>query len=123
LTNLVVATKIDPAHIGIIAPYKANVTIMERWIQKKPEYAALKGMAPPATVDSYQGQEADIMCVVLGTTKKTGPGFTRNANRLNVMLSRQKSVSSFCLCDLLSALLIDQRVLLLWEISSLRALV
>ncbi|KAM0468984.1 hypothetical protein ACHAPX_010608 [Trichoderma viride] len=64
---------------------------MERWLEKKPEYAVLKGMPPPATVDSYQGQEANIMCVVLGTTKQTGPGFTRNANRLNVMLSRQKS--------------------------------
>lgn len=93
LVNLVNATKIDPAHIGVISPYKANVAIMERWIRKKPEYSALRGMAPPATVDSYQGQEADIMCVVLGTTKKTGPGFTRNVNRLNVMLSRQKSVS------------------------------
>lgn len=70
---------------------------MERWIEKKPEYAVLKGMSPPATVDSYQGHEADIMCVVLGTTQRSGPGFTRNANRLNVMLSRQKSVSGFCM--------------------------
>jgi superfamily I DNA and/or RNA helicase len=93
LVNLVNATNIDPAHIGIISPYKANVAILERWIERKPEYAVLKGISPPATVDSYQGHEADIMCVVLGTTKHTGPGFTRHANRLNVMLSRQKLVS------------------------------
>ncbi|KAM0264320.1 hypothetical protein ACHAQJ_000810 [Trichoderma viride] len=91
LVDLVNVAKVDPLHIGIIAPYKANVAIMERWIEQKSDYSVLRGMAPPATVDSYQGQEADIMCVILGTTKTSGPGFTNKVNRLNVMLSRQKS--------------------------------
>ncbi|KAF6835694.1 hypothetical protein CPLU01_04164 [Colletotrichum plurivorum] len=43
----------------------------------------------PATVDSYQGQEADI--VVMGTrARNPGPGFTRDPRRLCVLLTRQR---------------------------------
>ncbi|PON25349.1 hypothetical protein TGAM01_v205643 [Trichoderma gamsii] len=48
-------------------------------------------MPAAATVNSFQGREADIMVVILRTTKEVGPGFTVDKNRLNVMLSRQKS--------------------------------
>jgi superfamily I DNA and/or RNA helicase len=82
-------------HIGLISPYKADIDIMMERIRDRSEFTVLRGMAPPATVDSYQGQEKDIMCVVMGTTKESGPGFTSKPNRLNVMFSRQKSVSPF----------------------------
>lgn len=45
-------------------------------------------MPAAATVDSFQGREADIMVVILGITKEVGPGFTVDKNRLNVMFSR-----------------------------------
>lgn len=39
-------------------------------------------MRDAATVDSYQGKEADVICVVMGTTSGVGCGFTRDPTRL-----------------------------------------
>ena len=49
-------------------------------------------MAPFKTVDSFQGLKGDITVVIFGTTQYTGPGFTSQKNRLNIMLTRQKSI-------------------------------
>ncbi|PON20809.1 hypothetical protein TGAM01_v210317 [Trichoderma gamsii] len=90
LVDLVNDAKIDPAQLGVITPYKANVGIMERWIQEKPEFSVLRCVAP-ATAESYQGREADIVCVVMGTTRYSGPGLTRDEDCLKSMLSRHRS--------------------------------
>lgn len=42
------------------------------------------------TVDYFQSREADIVIAVMGTNSSPGPGFTRDAHRLNVMLTRQR---------------------------------
>lgn len=89
-TDLVQSTEIKPSDIVIITPYKANVVFMHSAL-KKPKYKTLEEMRLPATVDSFQGQEGEITIVVMGTTPKSGPGFTAQANRLNVMMSRQRS--------------------------------
>ncbi|KAG8408794.1 hypothetical protein J3458_019809 [Metarhizium acridum] len=80
--------RVDPANIGIITPYKANVATINRQLQN---YDSLQGVEPATTVDSFQGHEASIMVLILGTTEKTGPGFSADEQRLNVALSRQKS--------------------------------
>ena len=50
----------------------------------------LRGMGSPSTVDSFQGQENDII-VVMGTSlPQFGPGFTTDPHRLNVLLTRQR---------------------------------
>ncbi|EHK15922.1 uncharacterized protein TRIVIDRAFT_9480, partial [Trichoderma virens Gv29-8] len=60
-------------------------------LRKKAAYEALKGIPPPSTVDSFQGQENDIVIVVMGTAHpKPGPGFTSHEQRLNVMLTRHR---------------------------------
>lgn len=82
--------RIHASNIAIISPYKANVTLIERR-RKEPQYSALFAMPPAATIDSFQGREADIIVVVMGTTQTVGPGFTTDKRRLNVMLSRQRS--------------------------------
>lgn len=82
---------IPPSNIVVICPYKANVEIIESWRKRQPKYEVLEPMPRAATVDSFQGQEGDIVVVVMGTTTAVGPGFTKDENRLNVMLSRQKS--------------------------------
>ncbi|KAL7892380.1 P-loop containing nucleoside triphosphate hydrolase protein [Trichoderma sp. SZMC 28014] len=81
---------IGASNIAIISPYKANVKYVESR-RREPRYADLDGMQPAATVDSFQGREADIVVVIMGTTEKVGPGFTTDKRRLNVMLSRQRS--------------------------------
>lgn len=71
--------RVDPANIGIIAPYTANVATINRELQN---YDSLQGVEPAATVDSFQGREAGIIVLILGTTEKTGPGFTADEQRL-----------------------------------------
>jgi superfamily I DNA and/or RNA helicase len=88
---LVKKAGIPAASIAVISPYKANVELFERCRKDSQHSAPLLDMPPAATVDSFQGREADIMVVILGTTKEVGPGFTIDKNRLNVMFSRQKS--------------------------------
>ena len=81
---------VDPVRLAVIAPYAANVDLINR-ICKRPEYSALSTMKPAATVDSFQGQEGDIVFVIMGTAyPNPGPGFTSDESRLTVLISRQK---------------------------------
>ncbi|KAF4991590.1 hypothetical protein FGRMN_7709 [Fusarium graminum] len=91
LVELVQAKKIDVTRIVCIAPYAANVGLINKELKGR-AYQALAGMQEASTVDSFQGQENDLAVLVMGTAHPhPGPGFTSNAKRLNVMLSRQKS--------------------------------
>jgi hypothetical protein len=90
LCDFVTATKADPAKIIVIAPYKANVELINRQL-KHTQNDILKAMQPATTVDSVQGKEGQLVVVVMGTTMAIGPGFTTDEQRLNVMLSRQVS--------------------------------
>lgn len=47
-------------------------------------------MPAASTIGSFQGQENDIVIVVMSTATPGGPGFTSDPQRLNVMLTRQK---------------------------------
>lgn len=90
-SEFVKASKVDAGTLVIISPYQANVELVAR-MRQLPKYSAtLARMPPAATVDSFQGREGDIAFVVFGTTKAVGPGFTTDEQRLNVMLSRQRS--------------------------------
>lgn len=89
--QFVKAYKVSTKLITFIAPNAANVDEIKRALKKDYAYADLEGMPPPATIDSFQGQENDIVFVVMGTTGPTpGPGFTADEKRLNVMLTRQR---------------------------------
>ncbi|PKK39612.1 hypothetical protein CI102_15039, partial [Trichoderma harzianum] len=59
-------------------------------MRKNAVYEALKGVPPASTVDSFQGQENDIIFVVMGTTyPRPRPGFTSQEQRLNVIFIRR----------------------------------
>lgn len=89
MVDLVKSKNIDTSKIGIISPYAANVELLDCIIRKKAAYEALKGIPPASTVDSFQGQENDIIFVVMGTAyPRPGPGFTSQEQRLNVMLTQ-----------------------------------
>ncbi|EEU36366.1 uncharacterized protein NECHADRAFT_29496, partial [Fusarium vanettenii 77-13-4] len=60
-------------------------------MMKRPQYACLSGMQEAMTIDSFQGQENDIAIAIMTTAHPyPGPGFTAEAQRLNVMLTRHK---------------------------------
>lgn len=91
LVDFVKTAQADPSRVVIISPYKANVAVIERMRKKHSEYSVLQPMEEAATVDSFQGREGDIVVIIMATTQAVGAGFTTDMNRLNVMLSRQKS--------------------------------
>lgn len=81
---------VKPGKITILSPYEANVKLAARYRQG-PKYTALLEMDPASTVNAFQGQENDIVIVIMGTSFPTpGPGFTADPHRLNVMLTRQR---------------------------------
>jgi ATP-dependent RNA/DNA helicase IGHMBP2 len=77
--------------IGIISPYKEQV----EWLQQKvQEQEALKEFLPwisVKTIDGFQGQERDIICISLVRSNETGEiGFLNDTRRMNVALTRAK---------------------------------
>ena len=70
--------------VVVISPYAAQVDLL------KSELAKVKNIRnwSVATVDSYQGQEADI--VILSTVRTERIGFVDDPQRLNVALTRAK---------------------------------
>jgi hypothetical protein len=91
LVDLVSKTPVEAKDIVIITPYRQNRDVMERMRKREPKYQALSAIPPAMTIDSYQGQEATIIVIVMATTKKSGSGFTSKSHRLNVMLTRHIS--------------------------------
>ena len=67
--------------ILVITPYRGQVTVLRR---------RLDSVVEVATVDSFQGQEADV--VVVSTVRTKNLGFTDNGPRLNVALTRAKCI-------------------------------
>jgi hypothetical protein len=88
LSDFVEYTNVDPSDIVVISPYKPNVDWGNCQLQN---YPALEGIRPVQTADTFQGCEGDMAAVVFGTNRWSGPGFTSDENRLNVMITRQRS--------------------------------
>jgi superfamily I DNA and/or RNA helicase len=77
------------SRIIIISPYSAQVNLLKNMVRRKRK--SLRGCdIDVATVDSFQGQEADIVIVSMVRTKSVG--FVGDAQRLNVALTRAKRV-------------------------------
>ncbi|KAH6970984.1 hypothetical protein BKA56DRAFT_595704 [Ilyonectria sp. MPI-CAGE-AT-0026] len=64
--DLVNTTQINSSSLVMLSPYKANVHTINNML-KGPGYAALNDMPPASTVDGFQGKEADIVILVMGT--------------------------------------------------------
>lgn len=77
--------------IGIIAPYKAQVSLLqEKILENKPEEEVLNKLTVN-TVDSFQGQERDIVYITLVRSNETGEiGFLANTRRMNVAITRAR---------------------------------
>ncbi|KAF9774577.1 hypothetical protein IL306_007409 [Fusarium sp. DS 682] len=89
LVELLNATQISTSSIACISPYKANVGLINSMMKKN---QALHDIRGASTVDSFHGQENDVILLIMGTAHPNpGPGFTASAKRLNIMLTRQKS--------------------------------
>ncbi|KAK3487623.1 uncharacterized protein B0T23DRAFT_363679 [Neurospora hispaniola] len=79
----------SPQDFVVISAHKPNVDYGNRLL--KSGLPHLRGMPPVQTADSFQGREGSISVVITGTRSGIIPGFVADENRLNVMLTRQKS--------------------------------
>jgi ATP-dependent RNA/DNA helicase IGHMBP2 len=77
------------ASIGVIAPYRAQVTLLEDLLHS--ERAGAEGRLTIQTVDGFQGQERDIMVIGLTRSNEDGTvGFLAEYRRMNVAMTRAR---------------------------------
>jgi len=82
----------DHISIGVIAPYREQVEYMKTYDR---EFSQLKISydIDISTIDSFQGQERDIICISLVRSNDEGKiGFLKDYRRINVALTRAKKM-------------------------------
>ena len=95
-----------PLTIGVIAPYRAQINYLKEAIE---DSAVLNGLLlqrrlSVGTVDSFQGQERDIIAITLTRSNAQGEiGFLSDIRRMNVGMTRARRKlllvgDSFTLC-------------------------
>jgi ATP-dependent RNA/DNA helicase IGHMBP2 len=77
--------------IAIIAPYKEQIRILKEQLADNPELAAYSNHITINTVDSFQGQERDVVYISMTRSNTAGEiGFLSDIRRMNVALTRAK---------------------------------
>jgi len=88
--------------VGVISPYKGQVSLIEQKLGKK--YVANKetGFSVSVrSVDGFQGGEEDIIIISTVRSNKNGSvGFLSNHQRTNVALTRARYVIMFQFCTI-----------------------
>ncbi len=73
--------------IGIISPYKAQVRLLNELLLD----TAFAQLTEANTVDGFQGQERNIICISLVRSNENGEiGFLKDTRRMNVAMTRAK---------------------------------
>ncbi|NII25445.1 AAA family ATPase [Pseudoflavitalea sp. X16] len=96
LTQLVaeLSTRYEPAAfptIAVISPYKQQVELLKEQLQHSPTLLGYNGNISVNTIDSFQGQERDI--VYIGMTRSNADskiGFLSDIRRMNVAMTRAR---------------------------------
>lgn len=77
--------------VGIIAPYKNQVTELKVQLEETIEALPKNIHCSVQTIDSFQGQERDVMIISLvRSNEKCEIGFLKDYRRMNVALTRAK---------------------------------
>lgn len=80
-----------PLRIGIIAPYKQQVEFIRNYILENELFKDSRHHFSVRTVDGFQGQERDIICISMTRSNDNGEiGFLSDTRRMNVALTRAK---------------------------------
>lgn len=77
--------------VGVIAPYKAQIEIIEGIINRSDKIAPIRANITVNTVDAFQGQERDVMYISLVRSNAKGViGFLKEYRRMNVAMTRAR---------------------------------
>ena len=82
-----------PLTIGVIAPYRAQINYLKDAIEENAQLNGLlqRRMLSVGTVDSFQGQERDIIAISLTRSNHHGEiGFLSDIRRMNVGMTRAR---------------------------------
>ena len=83
----------NPLTIGVIAPYRAQINCLKDAIEVNEQLGGLlqKRLLSVGTVDSFQGQERDIIAISLTRSNRSGDiGFLSDIRRMNVGMTRAR---------------------------------
>ncbi|WP_162053908.1 AAA domain-containing protein [Pontibacter pamirensis] len=83
----------EPLRIGVIAPYRAQINYLQDRVEHMPDLhdLKLKRLLSIGTVDSFQGQERDIIYISMTRSNESGEiGFLADIRRMNVAMTRAK---------------------------------
>ena len=83
----------DRLTVGVIAPYRAQINYLKDAIEENDDLNGLlkHGMLSVGTVDSFQGQERDIIAISLTRSNNHGEiGFLSDIRRMNVGMTRAR---------------------------------
>lgn len=80
-----------PFSIGIISPYKAQITVLKDLLVESPMLLSYEQFITINTVDGFQGQERDVIYISLVRSNDKGEiGFLKDMRRMNVALTRAR---------------------------------
>ncbi len=77
--------------IAVISPYKRQIEILKEQLKHMPELEAFQSKITVNTIDSFQGQERDVVYISLvRSNEKAEIGFLSDIRRMNVAMTRAK---------------------------------
>lgn len=80
-----------PLSIAIISPYKKQVQLLNELLNDDPDLKACAGQISVNTIDSFQGQEKDLVYISLCRSNSEGIiGFLSDTRRMNVAMTRAR---------------------------------
>ncbi|HEV2403833.1 MAG TPA: DEAD/DEAH box helicase family protein, partial [Ktedonobacterales bacterium] len=92
LVRELLALGVAPEEIGVIAPFRAQVSAIRQRLERLPRYGQLgEARVTVDTVDRFQGGERRVMLMSFGGLARAqtrGLAFLADPNRLNVALTR-----------------------------------
>lgn len=91
LVHLIEQEDLQGLSVGVIAPYKAQVEILNRLITQSEALAQFNDQINVNSVDAFQGQERDAIYISLVRSNMNGEiGFLKEYRRLNVAMTRAR---------------------------------
>lgn len=83
--------KEERVDFGIISPYRAQVQYLRHLLKRDEVLKQLRRQITVNTVDAFQGQERDVICVSLVRANEQGQiGFLSDLRRMNVAMTRAR---------------------------------
>ena len=77
--------------IAIISPYKRQINILKEQLEHSPDLQQYLSKISVNTIDSFQGQERDIVYISLTRSNNEGAiGFLSDIRRMNVAMTRAR---------------------------------